>query len=200
MYISNSEIRAKARENLGPGIFNNTWIMAILGGLIISAVLGAANYLCAGIATMLLCGPLYVGLYKLYLKIANGDKEVKIETVFSGCYNFSQNFMVGLMYTLFIFLWSLLFVIPGIVKSYSYALVFYIKAENPDMDWRMCLDESESMMQGNKWRLFTLHLSFIGWFLLSMFTFGIGSFWVNAYLQTSTAVFYEELKRERMYA
>ena len=200
MYISNSEIRAKARQSLGSGIFTNTWFIAILGGLIISAILTAANYLCAGIGTMLLCGPLYVGLYKFYLRIAQGDKNVKIENVFEGCYNFSQNFMVGLMYTLFIFLWSLLLVIPGIVKSYSYALVFYIKSENPTMDWRECLDQSEKMMQGNKWRLFKLHMSFIGWILLSMLTLGIGSLWVNAYMQTATAIFYEELKREKMYA
>ena len=114
-------------------------------------------------------------------------------------YNFSQNFMVGLMHSLFIFLWSLLFFIPGIVKAYSYALVFYIKAENPEMDWRQCFDESENMMKGNKWRLYKLHLSFIGWIILSIFTLGIGALWVNAYMQTSNAVFYEEIKRERMY-
>jgi uncharacterized membrane protein len=104
------------------------------------------------------------------------------------------------MQSLLIFLWSLLFVIPGIVKSYSYALVYYIKAENPEMDWRQCLSGSEIMMKGNKWRLFKLHFSFIGWMFLSLFTLGIGSLWVNAYMQVSTAVLYEEIKRERMYA
>ena len=200
MHISNSEIRAKARESLDGKIFGKRWLLAVLGGLIISAVLGAANYLCAGIATMLLCGPLYVGLYKFYLNISNNQEDIKVESVFDGCYNFSQNFMVGLMQSLLIFLWSLLFVIPGIVKSYSYALVYYIKAENPEMDWRQCLSESEIMMKGNKWRLFKLHFSFIGWMFFSLFTLGIGSLWVNAYMQVSTAVLYEEIKRERMYA
>ncbi len=200
MYISNSEIRARARFALGGEIFGKKWLMAVLGGLIISAILTAANYLCAGIATMLLCGPLYVGLYKFYLKIAHDDPEVRVENVLEGCYNFSQNFTLGVMHTLYIFLWSLLFIIPGIVKSYSYSLAYYIKAEHPEYDWRECLDESEMMMKGNKWRLFKLHFSFIGWMFLSLFTLGIGSLWVNAYMETSNAIFYEELKHERMYS
>lgn len=199
MNISNSEIRAKARAALGNEIFGRTWLMALLVGLIISAILGAANSLCMGLGSLLLSGPLYVGLYKTYLKIAQGDQDVKIETAFEGCYSFGPNLVLGLMHTLYIFLWTLLFIIPGIIKSYSYALAYYIKAEHPEYGWRECLNESEKMMQGNKMRLFILHLSFIGWALLSIFTFGLASLWVNAYQQTATAIFYEELKKEQLY-
>ncbi|MCM1175525.1 MAG: DUF975 family protein [Blautia sp.] len=71
---------------------------------------------------------------------------------------------------LFISLWSLLFVIPGIYKSYQYRLVPYLLAENPEMDYQRALSLSASMMEGEKWNAFILDLSFIGWYLLSVFT------------------------------
>lgn len=71
---------------------------------------------------------------------------------------------------LFISLWSLLFVIPGIYKSYQYRMVPYLLAENPEMDYQRALSLSASIMDGEKWNAFVLDLSFIGWYLLSIFT------------------------------
>ena len=67
------------------------------------------------------------------------------------------------MTRLFTILWAMLFIVPGFVKSYSYSMAMYIKVDNPDYDWRKCIDESQRMMQGHKWDLFVLDLSFIGW-------------------------------------
>ena len=194
MYISNSEIRARAREALGNSPFNRKWLTLVLMMAIVSIVLSAANYIGCGLGTLLLSGPLYIGLYGVCLKFVRGYEDVKFESVFEGCYRFGPNLILGLMQTLIIMLWSLLFIIPGIVKSYSFALAYYIRADHPEYGWRECLDESERMMKGQKWRLFTLHLSFIGWILLSILTCGIGSLWVNAYQQTATTIFYEKLK------
>lgn len=199
MYISNSEIRARARETLGTNIFDRRWFTLIGMQIVISLVLSAANYLCLGLGTLLLCGPLYVGLYKVYTQVARGDSFIKFDTVFEGCYNFGPNMSLGVMHTLKILLWSLLFIVPGIIKSHSYALAYYIKADHPEYGWRECLNESEAMMSGYKLKLFKLRLSFIGWFLLSILTLGIGMLWVDVYLQTATAIFYEELKYQREY-
>ncbi len=200
MYISNFEIRAKARQALDNNIFSSKFLMLIAMNITTSLVLGAANYLCLGLGTLLLCGPLYVGLYKSHLKTVNGDSDIRFSTVFDGCDDFGSNLVLGVMHTLIIALWSLLFIIPGVIKSYSYALVYYVKADNPEYTWRECLNESERMMRGYKMKLFTLHLSFLGWAFLSLFTFGIGFLWVNVYQQTATAVFYEKLKAKDMYA
>ena len=91
------------------------------------------------------------------------------------------------------FLWSLLFVIPGIVADYSYSMTDYILAEHPDMTASEAIAASKAMMAGNKWRLFCLNMSFIGWALLSIFTLGIGILWLNPYQNVSVAAFYREI-------
>lgn len=200
MKISNSEIRAKAREALGSSIFGRTWMMSLAAVAVISLIVNLASQVSCGIGTFLVTGPLYVGLHLAFLKLVRREDEMKIGSLFDGCNNFGSNMMLGVMYTVYITLWSLLFIIPGIIKSYSYSLIYYIKADHPEYGWRECLDESEKMMQGNKWRLFCLNFSFIGWILVgSLACCGIGSLWVSPYMQASTAVFYEELKREQGY-
>ena len=197
MNMSNREIKAKAREALGNKIFSKTWLIAIAIGLIVTGILAAANYISSGFATLFLSGPLYVGLHIAYLHITRGDKEVAVANAFEGCYDFKSNLVLGLMHNLIVWLWSLLFVIPGIIKGFSYSMVYYIKADHPEYGWRECLEESEKMMKGYKFKYFLLNLSFIGWILLSVVTFGLASFWVTAYMSTASTVFYDELKREK---
>lgn len=92
---------------------------------------------------------------------------------------------------LFIALWTLLFIIPGVVKAYQYRLVPYLLAEDPGMNWKEALETSKDIMDGQKWNTFVLDLSFIGWFLLSGITFGIvGIFWVNPYYYQTRAQLY----------
>ena len=94
---------------------------------------------------------------------------------------------------LYVFLWSLLLVIPGIVASYSYAMTEYILAEHPEMTASEAIAASKEMMSGNRWRLFCLHVSFIGWAILCAFTLGIGNLWLNPYKNAATAAFYREI-------
>ena len=92
-------------------------------------------------------------------------------------------------------LWSMLFVIPGIVKSYEYRMIPYLLAEHPEMTWKDAFAESKEMMTGNKWKAFVLDLSFIGWQLLSILTLGLLSvFYVNPYKFSTNAALYEAIK------
>lgn len=200
MKISNSDIRSRAREALGGQIFSRNWLLSLAAIAILSLVINLASQMTCGIASVILAGPLYVGLHITFLRLVRRERDMEIGSLFEGCTNgFGENVKLGIMYSLYITLWSLLFIIPGIIKSYSYALIYYIKADHPEYGWRECFDESERMMQGNKWRFFCLNLSFIGWSLLGSLACGIGVLWVSPYIQASTAVFYEELKREQGY-
>lgn len=101
-------------------------------------------------------------------------------------------FLVGLFYSL----WTLLLIIPGIVKYYAYALTPYILIDNPELSANQAVNLSMKMMKGHKFDLFFLHLSFIGWIFLSIFTFGIGLLWVMPYMITAQAAFYQDVKKE----
>ncbi len=94
---------------------------------------------------------------------------------------------------LFISLWSLLFIVPGIIATYNYALVPYLMAESPDMNSKEAINMSKQLMYGNRWRLFCLHFSFIGWDLLNILTFGIGSLWLTPYKSAAFASFYRDV-------
>ena len=99
------------------------------------------------------------------------------------------------MRDLYIFLWSLLFVVPGIIKTYEYRMVDYILSENPEMNYSEALALSSKMMKGNKWKAFVLDLSFIGWDILSSMTFGIlDIFYVMPYKMSTNAALYEAIK------
>lgn len=89
-------------------------------------------------------------------------------------------------------MWSLLLVIPGIIATYRYSLAFYVLCDNPGMSVTECVNESKRLMDGHKGRLFCLHLSFIGWRLLSALTLGIGDLWLNPYVSAATSAFYLE--------
>ena len=98
-----------------------------------------------------------------------------------------------LLKSVYILLWSLLLIIPGIIASYSYKMTEYILAEHPEMTAGEALAASKALMEGNRWRLFCLSFSFIGWSILCAFTMGIGSLWLNPYMNAATAAFYREI-------
>ena len=125
--------------------------------------------------------------------------EAKIETLFTYFYNWKTTAATRFLKTLYCFLWSLLFIIPGIIASYSYAMTGYILADHPELTACEAIERSKEMMSGNRFRLFCLHLSFIGWAILCAFTIGIGNLWLNPYRQASVAAFYREVSgTERM--
>lgn len=187
--ISNSELRARARDTLGSEIFGEKWLFALLVCLIYSAITSIS-----AMASVIVLGPLSVGLSGVFLSAVRNKEKVSIENMFNGFKDFTSTFLLGLMVTLFTLLWSLLFIIPGIVKAYSYSMAFYIKNDHPEYDFRQCMNESKRMMRGYKGRLFSLHVSFIGWLIVGALCFGIGTLWVEPYIQMATTEFYNELK------
>lgn len=193
---SRSEIRARARKALGGNIFATTWLLILVAGLIVNAIMGVVSFTYVG--PLILTGPLSYGLIKVILKaVREQDSKVELGDLFKGfTEDFVGNFLTGLLVTLFTFLWSLLFVIPGIVKGYSYSMALYIKTDHPEYTAKQCIDESRKMMNGHKMELFLLQLSFIGWMFVGALCLGVGTLWVNAYMQTATACFYEELKNQ----
>ena len=96
----------------------------------------------------------------------------------------------------FISLWSLLLIIPCFIKYYAYALTPYILIDNPELSANQAINLSQKMMKGHKFDMFILHLSFIGWIFLSIFTFGIGLLWLLPYMMTAQAAFYQDVKKE----
>ena len=96
-------------------------------------------------------------------------------------------------------LWSLLFVVPGIVRAYQYRMVPYLMAENPDLDYHRALDLSRAMTRGHKWDLFVLDLSFLGWWLFGAMLCGVGTLFVIPYVQATNAEVYE-LMRQKAFA
>ncbi len=97
---------------------------------------------------------------------------------------------------LYMFLWTLLLVIPGIIKGYSYSMTSYVMVDNPELSYNAAIERSMAMMDGYKMKYFLLHLSFIGWALLSILTCGIGFLWLVPYIHQTSAAFYEEVKAD----
>lgn len=138
--------------------------------------------------------PLEVGCKKYYLRNLNEPAQVgNIGYAFDNNYkNITKTMFFRDLFTV---LWTLLFIIPGIVKSYEYQMIPYLLADNPQMTKEQAFEESKRMMQGQKWKAFVLDLSFIGWNILSELTLGIlGIFYVQPYMDATHAALYEALR------
>ena len=119
-----------------------------------------------------------------------------MERMFDGFKTYGRAIGVQLLMGILIMLWAVLLIIPGIIKSFSYAMTIYISKDHPELSANECIERSMDMMNGHKWDLFVLYLSFIGWFILCLFTMGIGFLWLIPYIQVSVAEFYEDLKAQ----
>ena len=134
-----------------------------------------------------------VGLIKFMTNFIK-DKENKFELLFSKFKDWKQVIITYFHQFAIVLLWTLLFIIPGIIKTYAYALVSYILAENSDISSKDALELSEKMMKGHKGELFIFQLSFFGWHLLAILTLGILEIWIMPYQQTATTKFLLDIK------
>lgn len=149
-----------------------------------------------GLVLFILALPLTWGYQTLFLGAVRGG-EVTAKDMFEG-YNkelFSRVLTTTLLYYVYVFLWSMLLLIPGCIKAYSYAMTPFILKDNPEMKNNAAIEESMRMMDGHKLELFLLDLSFIGWALLSLLTCGIGFLWLTPYMNMARVNFYEDLKK-----
>ncbi|NKW85999.1 DUF975 family protein [Bacillus cereus] len=150
------------------------------------------------ILTFFVTGPLTLGGYYLALNIFR-ENESSIGNIFiwfSKGNRFLKSFLLYLLVNLYLFLWMLLFIIPGIIKSFSYSMTYFIINDHPEYSLNEAITESRRMMDGHKMEYFILCLSFIGWFILSCITLGIGFLWLIPYFYTTSAAFYEEIAEE----
>lgn len=166
--------------------------VAFWGFLGVFAVFVVAFAIFAAVA---LVNPFSVGTYKYSLNAIRGEGNISdLGSGFDESYK--RNVKVMFFYDLYSLLWTMLFIIPGLIKIYEYRMIPYILADNPDMDKKEVFSLSKSMMKGNKWRAFVLDLSFILWDFLSCITLGlVGTFWVAPYKLLTSAALYDELKQ-----
>lgn len=184
--MNRTDLKNRAKQSL-----TGNWGAAILGMVIYMVVVSLLSSTGVG---ALVTGLVAVGYISLFVTLLRGNKPS-----FEGCIsaitdNIGTKFVSTLLVTLYTFLWSLLFVIPGIVKSYAYAMTPYILLDRPELSPTQAIDESQKMMDGHKMDLFILDLSFIGWILLSCLTCGVLLFYVEPYMMATRAAFYLELK------
>jgi len=170
-------------DGVEPGIW------ALLAGGAVYVLLIA---LVAGAVYLLLGSVVEIGYAWFNLELVD-KKEASIPSLFAYFSCWRTAVCSRLLQGLYVFLWSLLFVIPGIIASYSYAMTAYVLADDPELTAREAIEKSKQMMQGNRWRLFCLQFSFIGWDFLAMLTLGIGYLWLTPYQQAATAAFYRDI-------
>lgn len=192
--VSNYKERASAT-------LKGNWADGAITTIVYVVICGAApaclNYITSGLETMwsLAMLPLAWGFTIMFLSLVRGNK-LDITTMFDGYKDFLRIFCTYLLTGIYIFLWSLLLIIPGIVKSFSYAMTPFILKDNPELKNNEAIELSMRMMHGHKAKLFWLYLSFIGCFILSVLTFCIGFLFLVPYVETARAHFYEDLKEE----
>ena len=188
--LDNKSIRAEARNRLSGNWSQPIGVFAIY--LLITVVLQNIPFV-GPIALIFITGPLTLGLAIYFLNFLK-DEESNLNQLFEGFKNYGGVLVTYLLYSIYILLWTLLFIIPGIIAQMKYSQVWFIMAEDSEISGNDALMKSKKMMDGFKMQFFLLALSFFGWILLAMLTCGIGLLWVIPYMQTSYAKFYEALK------
>ena len=163
-----------------------SWIIGGATFLVMVAIVMAVIYFVLG-------SIIEIGYMRFNLDLVERQKEPELGTMFGYFPHWKTTAVARLLQGLYVFLWSLLFVIPGIVAGYSYAMTSYILAEHPKLTASEAIEQSKQMMYGHRFRLFCLQFSFIGWDILTSLTFGIGYLWLTPYKQAATAAFYREV-------
>ncbi|MFA6301360.1 MAG: DUF975 family protein [Candidatus Paceibacterota bacterium] len=137
-------------------------------------------------------GPMLFGLATFSLAFSR-KQEASVSQLFLGFNEFGRTFVAYFLRILFILLWALLLIVPGIIAALSYSQTFYILAEDKTISGGEAIKKSKAMMYGNKKKLFFLCLRFLGWALLSILTLGIGFLWLIPYVQITMAKFYDDI-------
>lgn len=208
--IQNSEIRAIAREKL-EGNWGDAALVTLVvvvcamvlssafqyGGVFMFKPLGHDASGVAGQGTSLIGTCIFLPIAYAYsilmLSLVRGGK-IAVSGLFEH-FN-GRVFVTMLLKYIYTILWTLLLIVPGIIKGYSYAMTEFIMNDNPELEGNKAIEASMAMMHGNKMKLFLLDLSFIGWMILALLTMGLGFILLEPYMYAARAAFYEELKAE----
>ena len=182
-------------EAAGNGVFS--WFSNLTGSQMV--FLGAAGAFLLNMALVFSIARLFIGSIvgigyaRFNLDLVDNVTEARFATLFSYMRFWKVAIITRIVRTLYIVLWTLLFIIPGIIASYNYALTDYILAENPELTTKEALELSKKMMYGHRFRLFCLEFSFIGWAFLCVLSLGIGLIWLLPYTEVAKAAFYRDV-------
>ncbi|MBR6563678.1 MAG: DUF975 family protein [Clostridia bacterium] len=192
-----SELKALAKQqikgNIG-GLFLLSLIVALISG--VCSIIPVVGSIASLVITPALSFSIILAYYKLSL--GNGYKPDAGEA-FGGFSNFTGAFRVYWAQSIFTFLWMLLLIIPGYIKGIAYSQAMYVLAENPEISGTEAIGKSQDMMRGHKMEYFVLQLSFIGWHLLAVLTFGLLYIWLIPYMSATNANFYQSIKPVEVY-
>ena len=184
------ELKSAAKEQISGKIGILFVIMLIIGAIGVACsfipVIGP-------VGTIIITPAFEISLCMIYLKLTKNE-EISVGDTFNGFKVTGKAVWLNIITNVFTFLWSLLLVIPGIIKVFSYSMAPYILADNPELTAMEALSKSKEIMDGHKFDLFVLQLSFFWWYILSGITFGIASIYVIPYISATTANFYNSIK------
>jgi len=185
----NKVLMQRAREALKGkwGLALGTYLVYMLISGVISSIPKAG-----GLLSIIISGPMAIGVSIFSLAISR-DKNPQFEQIFYGFKKFGVSLGAYLLTVVFVILWAILLIIPGIIAALSYSLTFFIIAEDDSIGPLEAIRKSKKMMYGYKWKLFCLYLRFLGWVLLCVLTIGIGFLWLVPYISVSFAKFYDDL-------
>lgn len=197
IYSANININFNYSDNETAGNSVFSWFSNLTGSQMV--FLGAAGAFLLNMALVFSIARLFIGSIvgigyaKFNLDLVDNVTEARFATLFSYMRFWKVAIITRIVRTLYIVLWTLLFIIPGIITSYNYALTDYILAENPELTTKEALELSKKMMYGHRFRLFCLEFSFIGWAFLCVLSLGIGLIWLLPYTEAAKAAFYRDV-------
>ena len=218
--MSFSELKEDAKKSL-KGKYSDAIIMIIVYGLIAGAIAGICGYIDGALGltqeqTIVMFGQelkstnpgiftalssivitclFYFGMLSFYYKVSKNEK-VTWKEMFGKMNMFLDFFVISLLVSIFTTLWSILFIIPGIIASFAYSQVYLVKLNDPDLGYMEAIKKSKEIMKGHKMEYFLLNLSFIGWILLGVLTCGILYFWLMPYMSVTQCNFYNKITKK----
>lgn len=193
MVTSNLQLMREAKETL-----RGKWTTPVITNLLFMVITAAAGAILnvGAVLVIFLSAPMAVGLSRFFLDFNNGTTD-EVSVLFrSFKTGYTRTIIAGLLILLYVFLWSLLFLIPGIIMTYAYSMTYYIMADDENISGQDAMRKSKDMMRGYKMKLFLLQLRFFGWFLLSCITAGIGFIWLIPYVKMAETKFYLDVKAQ----
>lgn len=193
--ISRAEVKQEAKSAL-----KGHWGWAVGLSLLSTIFVGLISYVTLGLIGMVVA----VGVQFSFLRLIDKhETQGVMDGIFSGFTEdrFVAVFLTQLLSGIFVGLWTLLLIVPGIIKGYAYSQATYIvkdmKATGRDMHVTEAITASRELMNGHKWEFFVLQLSFLGWGILAAIPFGLGFLWLTPYMQTTYAAYYRQLAGDK---
>ncbi|HUS47413.1 MAG TPA: DUF975 family protein [Phycisphaerae bacterium] len=190
----NAQLTAQARQAL-----RGRWGLPIGFCLVlwlIQAAIGGVGSFTGIPVGMIIAGPFMLS-YCIFFLTFNRGGQADLNMLFAGFKNFGNALGAYILMMIFVFLWMLLLIIPGIIAGLAYSQTFYLLADDRSLGPLEAIRKSKEMMRGYKWKLFCLGLRFFGWSLLCILTLGIGFLWLMPYMNTAYALFYDDLRQPR---